>query len=140
MNQLAGQYVVITMAYSSCGSACPMTMARLRKFDEVLVKGKKKAEIVIVSLDPERDDPQKLSEYHQKQGNGSSSWHLLTGKEEEIRKMSLLLGISYQRDQKSGEINHSNKVLLLDRQGTIVREVEGLNAELSGLVEAIAEK
>ena len=49
---------------------------------------------------------------------------------------SLLLGISYGKSNSSDEIMHSNKIVLLDREGAVKAEVEGLAGETDSLADA----
>ena len=54
-----------------------------------------------------------------------------------MRTLSLLLGIPYEKNPISGEINHGNKIVLVDKEGAITVTLDGLNAEISPLVQYV---
>lgn len=135
LSSFAGGNVVLTMAYATCRSTCPLTFKRLEKIEKELTTLGKSAQFVIVSLDTARDTPQALAHFRNAHGIKGANWHLLTGSEPDTRKLSVLLGVSYQKDPQSGEIMHSNKVFLLNSRGSITVTLDGLNAEEAPLVE-----
>lgn len=137
LSDFAGDPVIVTMAFTTCASACPITIERLQKLDRELFDRGLKVDIVVVTFDAERDTPSSLAHYRKKRGLTSDHWKFLTGKPEDIRKLSLLLGINYQQDQKTKDFTHSNKLLLLTTDGVILRSVEGLSESTSTLVDAI---
>ena len=136
LGDMRGQDVIIAMAYTSCESACPITMQRLKKLETQLKKQNKKVQFLIVTLDPEHDTPKKLHGYLQSYKLAKDRWRLATGESEDVRKLSLLLGISYGKSNSSDEIMHSNKIVLLDREGVVKAEVEGLAGETDSLADA----
>lgn len=135
LDLLKGRQVVVTMAYTSCKSACPLTMQRLIKLEQELARAKKKADFVIVTLDPEHDGPKQLKKYQRGYKLEKPNWHLATGSPIEVRKLSLLLGISYRAGGEGGEIMHTNKLLLLNGDGAIISEVEGLNGDVTEIAD-----
>lgn len=137
LSDFRGSYVVLTMAYTECKSACPVTFSRLKKIEDELLKAKKRADFVVVSFDPTRDTTEQLSHFITMHELNGAHWHLLTGTPDAIRKMSVALGISYQEDKKTKEFSHSNKIVLLSREGTIATEVEGLASDLEPIVAGV---
>lgn len=128
-----GRFVVIVMAYTSCGSTCPVTIERLKKI-AAAIDDRSDVSFVIVSFDSAQDSPKQLAKYKvQKQ----VPWDFLAGNEKEIRTLSLLLDIAYEKNPISGEINHSNKIVLLDKQGMLAVTLDGLNADIEPLVDFI---
>src|SRR3989338_4948228 len=116
LSQYVGRFVVITMTYTTCQSACPLIMKKLRTI-QTEVKGFKEVEFVIVTFDPSVDTPQALLSYKKAQKIDHSNWHFLNGTEEDTRKLSLLLDIGYQKNKQTGHFMHDNKILLLDPKG-----------------------
>ena len=133
--QLAGNFVVTTMAYTTCRSACPLTMQRLKAIEKVL-NPNDKVKFLVISFDPEVDQAKELSMF-KNMHKLDDKWTLISGTAEETRKLSLLLGMNYQKNSGSKDIMHSNKIILLDQQGKIDAEVEGLNTPVDSLVEII---
>lgn len=137
LSQWAERFVVITMAYTTCKSSCPLTFKRLKEIESSLEKQGAHAEFVVVSFDPVRDTPTQMAHFKMMHKLEGEHWHLLAGTEDAIRTLSVLLGISYQRDPASGEYVHSNKIALLDTAGAIVVNLEGLASDTQPLVEAV---
>ena len=138
LNSLRGLPVVITMAYTTCRSACPITMQRLRKIDADLQKAHKKIQFAVISLDSDLDSPELLRRFRKEHGVELPHWHLLIGQKDQTRLLSNLLTINFQKNENSGEIMHSNRLILLDAQGVIKTSVEGLSSDLRPLVEAVS--
>lgn len=132
----SGRNTVLTMAYSHCKSACPLTVERLRRIDTELKKLGKQADFVVVSLDPANDTPEALAEFKKAHKIDLDNWHLLHGSDEDVRKLSIMIGYSYKRDFETTEIMHSNKILLLGADGRINLTLEGLDSDIQPLVVA----
>lgn len=137
LSQWADKYVVITMAYTTCKSSCPLTFKRLKEIESSLIQRGSHAEFVVVSFDPIRDTPMQMAHFKMMHKLEGEHWHLLAGTEDAIRTLSVLLGISYQRDPASGEYVHSNKIALLDGAGAIVVNLDGLASDTQPLVDVI---
>src|SRR5215813_9671795 len=104
---LKGKIVVVNFMYTSCPYVCGLTTARLLQAEEKLhaLVGK---ELFFVSLtvDPERDTPQKLKEFADSFGIGDG-WLFLTGKPEDIRAINAKFG------ERSGSLDqHRQEVVL----------------------------
>lgn len=138
LDTLKGKPVVLTMAYTKCKTACPVTMGRFKRIAAALETRVPDAQFVIVSLDPKRDTPETMAQFKKHYRLEEDSWHLLTGSEADVRKLSVLIGYSYQTDTADGEIAHSNRIVALDREGQIVAELDGLDSELQPFIEKVA--
>ncbi len=135
LSQLKGEDVILTMAYTRCKTACPLTFKRLKEIEARTLSRGKKAAFVVVSFDQAHDTPKELEAFRVHNKLTGDHWHLLNGSEENIRKLSVLLGISYQLDKKTNEYMHSNKIVLLNRDGAVKASLEGLASDVSVLVE-----
>jgi len=133
LSKFKGKFVVMSMAYTSCGSTCPVVVEKLKKIEHGIGE-RDDIVFVVISFDAESDTPEKLREYKKSK---EVYWTFLTGEEEQIRTASLLLGVAYEKNPVSGEINHSNKIVLLDKSGTIAVSLDGLNADITPLIEYV---
>lgn len=124
-----GRKVVMAMFYGSCHGSCPMIVQKLRKVETLFETNRVDAEFVLVSFDPSNDTPETLRAYRKRIGLKSDRWTMLVGKNEDVRRLSMLLGVKYREDASSGEIMHDNKILLLSENGEILRTLENLNEE-----------
>jgi len=125
-----GQKVVVTMIFTSCQATCPLTMAKLREIQERFDREKIAAHFAIVSFDTLRDTPERLAQYRKETGHTNPNWTFLVGSEDDTRMLAMLLGIKYSRNPASGDIMHDNKIVLLDGDGEVVKELLGLDASI----------
>ena len=63
LENLKGTWSIIFFGFTNCPDICPTTMATLAEMYEPLSDGEKeKLQVVLVSLDPERDTQEKMAE------------------------------------------------------------------------------
>lgn len=125
-----GKPVVMTMTYTACEYACPRILQRLKNLRKAYNEKGMKAEFIVVSFDPSRDTPTRMKDVQAK-SPGTEGWVFLTGKESTTRQLSMVLGIRYEKNPENGSISHDNKILILDEQGRIRKELNGLIADVS---------
>jgi len=133
--ELKGKPVVMTMIFTHCEYACPMMVNDLKNIEVQLTKKHKDVEFVLISFDHLRDTPERLLEYAKAQGLGEN-WILLHGDAEQVKEISLVLDISYEQ-MENGAFAHANKKLVLDKEGTIVFELEGLQTKPKAILDAL---
>jgi len=89
---LADQIVVVSLFYSNCDGACPLTNAKLAELQELLRDQLGHGvRFLSITLDPERDTPDVLKEYATK-FEAQDGWLFLTGKKEDLKKITYRLG------------------------------------------------
>lgn len=111
--------------FTNCGYICPTTLAELGKMYRILEdKGVKDLpRVVMISIDPERDDQEKLGSY-------VSSFHPdfygARGDDASIKAMTREMGIAYAKimekdtsDPKSYDMQHSGALMLFNPQGEL---------------------
>ena len=107
-DMLEGRVIMINVMYTSCQGACPLMTQKLSKVSKELgdLYGKD-VHFVSVSNDPERDTPEALREFAQKQAVNQNGWTFLTGPKENIDYVIQKLGLySSQFEQ------HTSMILL----------------------------
>lgn len=135
LGQLNGKKVIMAMAYTSCQGTCPMIISKLKKAEAVFKEKNIPVEVAIVTFDPGFDTPERHQAYYrEKMGIKNSNWHFLNGSEGETRKLSMLLGVKYARNQASGMIIHDNKIILLNENGEIEKKLESLDEDEKNLL------
>jgi len=132
---LQGNPVILTMIFTHCEYACPMMVNDLKQIENQFSDKHSKTKFVLISFDHERDKPERLSEYAMVQGLGSN-WLLLHGNAEQIKEISLILDISYEQ-LENGSFAHANKKFVLDQNGTILFEQEGLQTKAEPVLKAL---
>lgn len=127
---LRGHPVLLTAVYSCCYQTCPLILTQARAAYEAQPADRRADWIVLaVTMDPERDDPATLATFAEGYGVANDpSWRMLTGAPARVNEVLDAMGVSRARNLESGEIDHSNAFLLLDRSGRIAYRL-GLASE-----------
>ncbi|HEV2483015.1 MAG TPA: SCO family protein [Puia sp.] len=128
LSQLKGKVQVMAMIFTHCAYACPRLVQDMKAIEDSL-SGSEKNNVgfVLVSFDSQRDDPAQLRRFASEQGL-DDHWTLLHGDPGQVRELSMLLNIKYQ-DAGDNNYSHSNAILILDKQGTVTRSLEGLQPQ-----------
>lgn len=139
LKALKGKIQMVAMIYTSCDYACPRIIADLKRIEESLL-GYKKDEIgiVLVSLDPERDTPEKLKAFARQNKLDPDRWTFLTGEENNILELAALLNVKYRKELRM-DIAHSNIISVLNKEGELIHQQEGLGVDPDETVKAITD-
>lgn len=125
---LAGRVRIISMIYTDCFHTCPLIVAEMKRIEAELAPASlERVGFVLVSLDPERDTPERLRRFAEALDLEEGRWTLLAGGESETRELAALLDTQYRRISPT-EITHANVITILDPAGEIVERVSGLDS------------
>lgn len=140
LETLAGRPRVVAMAYTHCTYACPRIVAQLKRIEAAFqgVGAERAPGLVLVSIDPARDTPGRLAEFAEGMRLDPARWTLLTGSDDAVLELSVLLGVKY-RAEGEGDFAHSNALTVLDAQGAVAARVEGLDADLEPAIEVLTD-
>ena len=131
-----GRPVVLNMFFASCGYACPLTVTDLLAIqDRLPAELRAEAVFVLVSFDVARDTTEVLAKYRTQRGL-EGQWMLLRGDDDSVRELAALLGVKYKQEA-DGMFAHSNLVTILNREGEIVHQRQGLKGGLDEAVTAL---
>lgn len=119
VSDLRGRYVLLSYGYTFCPDVCPTTLAMLNRVMADLGTERDRVAVVFVSIDPERDTPDRTAEYVSAFG---SDFIGLSGTPDAIAAAARVFNVSYTRqetpDSAAGYLmNHSAFVYLMDAQG-----------------------
>jgi cytochrome oxidase Cu insertion factor (SCO1/SenC/PrrC family) len=132
MSSFQGRQVVLTMFYTRCRSACPITVDKLRQIDKAFEERRRPVEIVLVSYDP-TDSPRRLARYRA-QEKLSPQWHLLCGMPEHVERLARRIGLGRYLDM-GDDIFHAFRIVLLDETGVVKRALESRRDPVPSLFE-----
>jgi len=119
---LNGKRVLVSFAFGHCTTVCPTLVHDLLA---ARARGRHPAlRLVIVTLDPWRDTPERLPALAAQWGLATSD-RILSGTVAEVEQSLDALGIARRRNETTGDIDHVGTVLLLDGRGHIVWRVDG---------------
>ena len=114
-----GQWDLVFFGFTQCPDVCPMTLSVLSAARQHLLDAGQTPvpRIVLVSVDPERDTPDRMSAYMSNFGRDNLG---VTGNLDQIRTLTDALGIFFEKRRNGGElysVDHSAAVLLIDPDG-----------------------
>lgn len=115
LGDLKGRVWIADFIYTGCGAACPLMTQNLGRV------GKELPEVRLVSftVDPETDTPARLKEYADQFRANPDQWVFLTGAVDSVHKtVSDGFKLSLQKASQT-DIFHSEKFVLVDREGRI---------------------
>jgi len=129
LEQRRGGVQLVTMFYSSCPYACPLIIDTGKGIDHGLTASERaKLRVLLLSLDPPRDTPAKLSALAAKRKIGPTRRALGRTDGKGLRQTAAGLGIRY-RKLANGEFNHSSVMILLDKDGRILARTEKIGPQ-----------
>src|SRR5690606_19864696 len=126
---------VVGMIFTHCDYACPRLTADIKNINKQV--GAKEGEVnyVLISFDTERDTPEVLKKYAENL-NLDQDYTLLHGSEEAVRTLSILLNVQFQKDAE-GNFSHSNIISVLNKEGLLVEQKEGLEANHDNMIASL---
>ncbi len=116
-----GKVVALSFGYTFCPDVCPTTLAELVQVREGLGSVKDGFRLVFVTVDPERDTPQRLREWATAFSGGFTA---LTGPPDDLAKLRKAYGVVAEKRTVKGTsaaylIDHSAFVYVVDRDGQL---------------------
>lgn len=126
LSKFAGKPTVVGMIFTHCDYACPRLVADIKNINKLLDAEEGKVNYVLISFDTERDTPEVLKKYAENL-KLDQDYTLLHGSEEAVRTLSVLLNVQFQKDAERN-FSHSNIISVLDKEGLLVTQKEGLEA------------
>ncbi len=130
---LRGRYTLVTLGYATCRGACPRLAFDMKRYREHLTEEAiGPLALLFVSIDPETDTVEQLATFAQEQ-QLDAAWHLVRGDEEQVKELAALLGYQYQRVSET-DFAHSNQISLLDPNGRLLQQVEGLGGPVEAII------
>lgn len=118
LSDFRGQIVMLYFGYTYCPDVCPATLVELKNARNQLGKYADDVQIIMVSVDPQRDTPEVLANYL---SYFDASVIGLTGTEEELIAAATPYGVFFEAHDGTIEtgytIDHTAAVLTIDRDG-----------------------
>jgi protein SCO1/2 len=119
--RLRGKWSVLFFGYTFCPDICPITLATIRQFDELLQEADPEAaaqlQVAMISVDPQRDTPEKLDAY---MGYFDADYIGVTGEYINIFNLGRQLNVAFgYTPAENGEylVNHSGEIILINPNG-----------------------
>jgi protein SCO1/2 len=115
-----GKIVLLFFGYTSCPDVCPTTLAELNAVMGDLGNKAESVEVVFVSVDPERDTPEKIQKYVEHFNPGFVG---LSGSVEELQNIWTNYGVYREKAESDSAlgyiVNHTARTYLIDADGNL---------------------
>lgn len=115
-----GRWSVIFIGFTHCPDVCPNTMGLLKTVHGKLAATGQSLQVVLLSVDPERDSPEALARYVT---HFDPAFLGVTGPTEELDKLGQAMGFVYMKSPgatpDSYNIDHSSALILVNPQAQV---------------------
>lgn len=141
LSQMRGQVVLMFFGYTACPDVCPAELSIMSRVLSVFDQKGESVKGLFVSVDPERDKVETLSEYVRFFGSGLTG---LTGSRQQIEAVTQQFRAAYSIRETAGQVqvDHSSNLYIIDPEGKVVTLVPfGMTSEhVIGVVERLLDK
>lgn len=118
LSEFRGKWTFLYFGYTFCPDACPLTLSKLTNVMKALPEEADQIQVVMVSVDPERDTPELLDTYV---GYFNDTFIGITGDKADIDALGEPFGIYYEKGEGSEAtgylVIHSTRFYLIDPEG-----------------------
>jgi protein SCO1 len=121
LSEMRERSVLLFFGYTSCPDVCPTTLAELNQaIGKLKTEEAERVQVVFVTVDPERDTPERTQEYV---NHFNSGFIGLSGTEEQLTKVWSDYGVFREIVEGSSAlgyiVNHTARVTLIDSDGNM---------------------
>lgn len=121
LRDLDDQVVIVFFGYTSCPDVCPVTLTDFMRIRSQLGKNEDKVSFVFITVDPERDTPDRMKRYLT---NFDSEIIGLTGQPEDLAQVWASYGVYQEKSSLSSEenylVDHSSRIYIIDQDGNLL--------------------
>jgi len=118
LTDFGGQIVVMYFGYTYCPDLCPTTLAAVDQALNRMGDGADEVQVVMVSVDPDRDSPEALGTYL---ANFNDDFIGLTGSPEDLIQVATVYGVAFQAEEGDVDsgylVNHTANLVVIDKEG-----------------------
>jgi protein SCO1/2 len=118
LKDFRGKIVLLYFGYTTCPDVCPTTLADLHQARTALGKQADEVQVLMVTVDPERDTQQVMADY---MNHFDSSFIGLIGTPEQVAEVATYYGIYYEKEEGNSALgylmNHTATVMAIDKDG-----------------------
>lgn len=130
-----GKNMIVVMIYTSCKTACPILVADMKtiksKIPEDLLK---ETNLVLVSIDPEVDTPEKLSQFAKTNTMEGAPWVFLRSNDDDTKELANVLSMKF-KEISPMNFSHSNIISIFNKKGEMINQEEGAGINADKVVE-----
>ena len=121
LSKMRGGVVLLFFGYTSCPDVCPTTLAELKlALAELEEEDAAQVKVLFVTVDPERDTPQRVQEYVD---HFNPAFIGLSGSQVDLERIWTVYGVYREIVEGTSAagyiLNHTARVTLIDQQGNM---------------------
>lgn len=136
LDHFKDKIVIAAMVFTHCESACPRIVADIQRIESSLSeKELDQITFLLISMDPERDTPARLTEFAGEH-KLNSNWTLICSNLDATMEIANVLGVKVKKLENGG-FDHSNIIHVFDQEGAIVHQQNGFAVEQDETLKAI---
>ncbi len=134
LTDFEGKVVVLYFGYIFCPDVCPITLSKLDRAMDILGDDADDVQVIMVSVDPERDTPEALEQY---MAHFNPDFIGVTGDADAIDRIATVYGVYYEAEEGSEAtgylVSHTATVMVVDKDGylKLLLPFEGTAEELA---------
>lgn len=115
-----GNVVVMAFGYTACPDVCPTTLADFKRVRTLLGEQAEHVRFVFVTVDPERDTPERLGQY---MAAFDPSFRGLSGADADLEQVWNNYGIYHEKQYVGSAagylVDHTSRIYVVDAQGNL---------------------
>ena len=131
ISDFKGKPLVLTLTYTSCKAACPVTIRTLKEMSQDLAKQKIDANFAIISFDPKVDTPKKLFKFKRQWKLPDETWHFLSANDSTLEQIEKALDFKVVYDKVEDHYDHDRKIYIFDKSGNLKKVFEDWDSDFT---------
>ncbi len=147
LEHLRGKWSLLFFGFTHCPDICPSTLFDLQtihnRLEQDLGSDAESHQVLFISVDPERDTPEKLKQYVQ---YFHADFIAVTGPDKQLAPLTRQLGIAYrveahEKGNPNYGVDHSASILVINPEGLLYgvfpapHDAEKLATDLAGILD-----
>lgn len=117
---MRGRPVIVSMFYTACSAACPLTIDTIKKIRHAAsAPDRGIPSVLLVSIDPQHDDVVNMAAMAKAHELDAASWRLTRSTAGDLMAFAAALGVAY-RQRTNSDFSHNAVIVHLDENGRIV--------------------
>jgi protein SCO1 len=132
-----GRPLLINLIYTSCTTACPLTVENLYRAVEVAQEtfGADAFAVATIGFDARQDTPQRMQAFARERGIDLPNWTFLSADRDTIGALSAELGFAIY--PSSTALDHLAQTSVIDGDGRVYRQIYGAGFTVPMVVEPL---
>lgn len=135
-SELAGKFLVVNFAFTSCSLKCRAVNDRMADIQRLVVR-EPDIQLISLSVDPHTDTPSALAKFADSFGADTNRWLFLTGDKLQMYRLIEASFISRSPELTGlvpGGFAHTDNIMLVDPRGHVWASFNGLKTNVAAAV------